>query len=370
MERWQQPPPETSDFKIKFAETKAHAKATEIELRQMEVAQANRHMSLLTAFMPNSFFWPGGDHDCVLVLLLMTLLICKAELIRKQAQEKFELSESCSERPGLRGAAGKQLSFAAGLVYSLSLLQATLYRYEQGLSQCSVDMYKTVGSLYPEMSAHECSLDFLIELLHKDQLDETVNVEPLTKAIKYYQHLYSIHLAEQRESGTMQDHIKFTQSALDCRSVEVGQLQAFLQGGQEASNIALLLQDLETWCSDTRQFCKKILWRMPGTDAPGIPAALAFGPQVSDTLLDCRKHLTWVVEVLQEVAAASAQLIAPLAENEGLPVAALEDLAFKASEQIYGTPSSNPDECLRQSCSPLISTMNKWATAMQEGVWR
>ena len=70
------------------------------------------------------------------------------------------------------------------------------------------------------------------------------------------------------------------------------------------------------------------------------------------------------------MAAASAQLIAPLAENKGLPVAALEDLAFKASEQIYGTPSSNPDECLRQSCSPLISTMNKWATAMQEGVWR
>jgi hypothetical protein len=44
--------------------------------------------------------------------------------------------------------------------------------------------------------------------------------------------------------------------------------------------------------------------------------------------------LTWVVAVLQEVAAAAAQLIAPLAENEGLPVAALEELAFKASEQV------------------------------------
>ncbi|XP_032353759.1 dynactin subunit 1-like isoform X4 [Camelus ferus] len=106
---------------------------------------------------------------------------------------------------------------------------------------------------------------------------------------------------------------------------------------------------------------------MPGTDAPGIPAALAFGPQVSDTLLDCRKHLTWVVAVLQEVAAAAAQLVAPLAENEGLPVATLEELAFKANEQIYGAPSSSPHECLRQSCSILISTMNKVATAMQEG---
>ncbi|XP_055971374.1 dynactin subunit 1 isoform X2 [Sorex fumeus] len=369
VERQQQPPPETFDFKIKFAETKAHAKAIEMELRQMEVAQANRHMSLLTAFMPDSFLRPGGDHDCVLVLLLMPRLICKAELIRKQAQEKFELSENCLERPGLRGAAGEQLSFAAGLVYSLSLLQATLHRYEHALSQCSVDVYKKVGSLYPEMSAHERSLDFLIELLHKDQLDETVNVEPLTKAIKYYQHLYSIHLAEQPEDSTMQlaDHIKFTQSALDCMSVEVGRLRAFLQSGQEASDIALLLRDLETSCSDIRQFCKKIRRRMPGTDAPGIPAALAFGQQVSDTLLDGRKHLTWVVAVLQEVAAAAAQLIAPLAENEGLPVATLEELAFKANEQIYGTPSSSPYECLRQSCTILISTMNKLATAMQEG---
>lgn len=35
--------------------------------------------------------------------------------------------------------------------------------------------------------------------------------------------------------------------------------------------------------------------------------------------------------------------------------------------QIYGSPSSSPYECLRQSCTILISTMNKLATAMQEG---
>lgn len=57
----------------------------------------------------------------------------------------------------------------------------------RALNKCSVEVYKKVGMLYPEMSVHERSLDFLIELLHKDQLDETVNVEPLTKAIKYYQ---------------------------------------------------------------------------------------------------------------------------------------------------------------------------------------
>ncbi|XP_032366938.1 dynactin subunit 1 isoform X7 [Etheostoma spectabile] len=365
----QQPPAEMFDFKIKFAETKAYAKAIEMELRKMEVSQANRHVSLLTSFMPESFLRHGGDHDCILVLLLIPRLICKAELISKQAQEKFDLNENCVERAGLRGAVGEQLSFAGGLVYSLSLLQTTLHKYEQALTQCSVDVYKKIGSLYPEMSVHERSLDVLIDLLHKDQLDETVNVEPLTKAIKYYQHLYSIHLADQNEDCTMQlaDHIRFTQSALDCMAVEVGRLRAFLHAGQEKADLAVLLKDLETSCSDIRQFCKKIRRRMPGTDAPGIPAALDFGQQVCDTLSDCRKHLTWVVAVLQEVAAAGAQMMAPLGEQEGLSALKLEDVAFKAGEQIYGSQGANPYDCLRQSCGIVIATMNKMATAMQEG---
>ncbi|XP_063042808.1 dynactin subunit 1a [Engraulis encrasicolus] len=368
-EQPQQPPAELFDFKIKFAETKAYAKAIEMELRKMEVGQANRQVSLLTSFMPDSFLRHGGDHDCILVLLLIPRLICKAELISKQAVEKFDLNGNLQERPGMKGSTGEQLSFASGLVYSLSLLQATLHKYEQALSHCSVEVYKRIGTLYQEMSVHERSLDFLIDLLHKDQLDETVQVEPLTKAIKYYQQLYSIHLSEQTEDCTTQlaDHIKFTQSALDCVVVEVGRLRAFLQAGQEGAELSVLLKDLDTSSGDIRQFCKKIRRRMPGTDAPGIPNALAFPPQVSEILAECRKQLTRVVAVLQEVAASGAQMAAPLAEQEGLPALRLEDEAFKAVEQVYGAHGLNARECLRQSCAAVIATMNKMATAMQEG---
>uniref|UniRef100_A0A8C2D7J1 Dynactin subunit 1 n=1 Tax=Cyprinus carpio TaxID=7962 RepID=A0A8C2D7J1_CYPCA len=358
-EQLQQPTTELFDFKIKFAETKAYAKAIEMELRKMEVNQANRQVSLLMSFMPESFLRHGGDHDCILVLLLIPRLICKAELISRQAQEKFDLSGG--ERSGLRGAAGEQLSFASGLVYSLTLLQATLHKYELALSQCGVEVYKRMGTLYSEMSVHERSLDFLIDLLHKDQLDETVQVEPLTKAIKYYQQLYSVHLSDQPEDCSMQlaDHIKFTQSALDCMGSEVGRLRAFLQAGQEGAELSVLLKDMDTSCGDIRQFCKKIRRRMPGTDAPGIPAALTFPPQVGEALADCRKQLTRVVAVLQEVAAAGAQMIAPLAEPEGLTGLKIED--------VYGSHGLNAYECLHQSCAALIASMNKMATAMQEG---
>lgn len=53
--------------------------AIEMELRKMEVAQSNRQVSLLTSFMPDSFLRHGGDHDCVLVLLLIPRLICKVQ---------------------------------------------------------------------------------------------------------------------------------------------------------------------------------------------------------------------------------------------------------------------------------------------------
>ncbi|XP_061768464.1 dynactin subunit 1-like isoform X4 [Nerophis ophidion] len=368
-EQFQQPPAELFDFKIKFAETKAYAKAIEMELRKMEVAQLNRQVNLLTSFMPDSFLRHGGDHDCILVLLLIPRIICKAELISKQAQEKFDLNGNVAQGTALKGPPGEQRSFASGLVYSLSLLQATLHKYEQALNVCTVDVFKRMGTLYSEMSFHERSLDYFIDLLHKDQLDETVQVEPLTKAIKYYQQLYSVHLVDHTEDCTVQlaDHIKFVQSALDCMGVEVGRLRAFLAAGQDSSTLAALLNDLDTSCSDIKQFCKKVRRRMPGTDAVGAPAALHFGQPVSEVLTECRRQLTRVVAVLQEVAAAGAQMIAPLGDQEGLNALKLEDIACKVVEQVYGAHGLNGPDCLRQSCCAIIATMNKTATAMQEG---
>ncbi|CAJ1086747.1 dynactin subunit 1-like isoform X11 [Xyrichtys novacula] len=331
----QHPPADLFDFKIKFAETKAYAKAIEMELRKMEVAQSIRQVSLLTSFMPDSFICHGGDHDCVLVLLLIPRLIFKADLISKQTQVKFGLDGNIAYGPGLRGPPGEQLSFASGLVYSLSLLQVTLHIYEQALNNCSVEIFKCMGTLYTEMSFHERSLDYFIDLLHKDQLDETVQVEPLKKAMKYYQQLQVIHLSDHTEDCTVQlaDHIKFTQSALDCIGVEVARLRSFQAAGQESTGFSIFLKDLNTSCSDIKQFCKKIHRRMPGTDVVGVPAAINFGPQVSEALTESRRQLTQVVAVLQKVVVAGAQMVAPLAEQEGINSLNLEDIACNAVEQ-------------------------------------
>lgn len=109
----------------------------------------------------------------------------------------------------------------------------------------------------------------------------------------------------------------------------------FLVMLQKQVKISIAVRLGQGKCCAARSHCAwEASWKATSLSLP-FPTIL-FPPnfQVSDTLLDCRKHLTWVVAVLQEVAAAGAQMIAPLAENEGLLAVKLEDLAFKASEQV------------------------------------
>lgn len=47
-------------FQKMFTETKAHSKAIDMELRRLEVAQANHHVAYLTQYMPDNFMSRGG----------------------------------------------------------------------------------------------------------------------------------------------------------------------------------------------------------------------------------------------------------------------------------------------------------------------
>lgn len=55
---------------------------------------------------------------------------------------------------------------------------------------------------------------------------------------------------------------------------------------------------------------------------------------MSEALAESRKQLSCVVAVLQEAAAAGAQLISTLSEQEGLSMPTLEDRVFKAVDQV------------------------------------
>ncbi|XP_066277786.1 dynactin subunit 1-like isoform X18 [Branchiostoma lanceolatum] len=396
-------PVETFDFKTKFAEVKAHAKQIDMELRKLEVQQANQHVNLLCAFMPDNFHRRGGDHDCIQVLLLIPRMVCKAQLLADQVRDKhesiqeqlygpeegeegesqqFELPQGGLDRTQVvRSHVGEQLGFANHLIYSLAIFQSILHKYDKALNSCSMELYMKVGTLYPEMALHERALDHLIDLLKKDQLDETVSMEALNKAIAFYQaardyleaqkrpkHLYSVHLMNEVVDCTtlLGDHLRITSAAQDSVQTDLNRLKVLLHPGQETSDFAILLKDLETSNGDCRQFAKKIKRHMPGEESS---RTLSFGQEVhvQDSLADCAKHLDRLVRCLQDITAGAMSQAALLGDNEGIQAKKLEELAFKVSDQVYGKDDTGPFEAMRMSFSLLIIAMNKLSTAMMEG---
>eukprot|EP00105_Crassostrea_gigas_P032172 XP_011455079.1 PREDICTED: dynactin subunit 1 [Crassostrea gigas] len=178
---------EVIDFKTKFAESKAYAKTIDMELRKLEVQQANRHVGLLQSFMGDNFMNRGGDHDAILVLLMIPRIINKAELLASQIKDKFELTEDIDRDSVLKNHRAEQSSFSRMLVLLLNTLQGIMRQYDFALKTCNVDLLLKIGTLLPEISAHETSVDYFIELLRKDQLDETISLDLLEKSISYFQ---------------------------------------------------------------------------------------------------------------------------------------------------------------------------------------
>ncbi|XP_059148678.1 dynactin subunit 1-like isoform X2 [Physella acuta] len=373
------PTAELMDFKTKFAETKAYAKTIDMELRRLDVQQANSHIKMLLSFMPEAFMGRGGDHDAICVLLMIPRIINKAELLASQVKDKYDVTDKIDRDHVLKSHKAEQCSFANHLNLLLNILYGTMKQYESALNSCSTDLFLKIGTLLPEMSAHEKSVDYFIDMLRKDQLDETVSVDLLEKSISFFQQLYHVHLSHERIDCThmMSSDVRIVLSACDAISTEIARLKILLLPGQEQSNFSILLKDLETCNNDTRTCARKIKRRLP-QEGSAATTPLKFGKEIQDLLTDCRKQISCVARLLKIVATGAMQQAAimtggklleleKLLDREGLLPKKMEELAQQAAHEIYSKDNTDAYESLRLSFGVVVGTMNKLANAMENG---
>ncbi|XP_021378666.1 dynactin subunit 1-like isoform X2 [Mizuhopecten yessoensis] len=376
------PTMEAFDFKTKFAESKAYAKEVgsvtiDMELRKLEVQQASYQVTLLKSFMPNSFSNRGGDQDAVGVLLMIPRVISKCELLASQVKDKFEMVENINRETVLKSHMAQQCSYALQMVLMLNTLTTIMKQYEYAMRTCSVELFLKIGTLLPEMNAHEKSVDYFIELLRKDQLDENISLDLLEKSINYFQQLHAVHLVAEKVDCTslMANKTKLVLSACDCVSTDIARLKVLLQPGQEQTQISILLKDLENCNSDTRMCARKVKRRLPQGDGAAMP--LSFGKEIRSLLEDCGKNITCVAKTLQHTALGAMQQAALLTggrmdlENckdaEGLMPKKMEEIAYEASDKVYGKEDTGPYDCTKVSFGQVVGTMSKIANAMENG---
>lgn len=357
---------EMLDFKKMFAETKAHAKAIDVELRRLEIQEAGTHVRYLMAYMGDSFLARGGDYEAIQVLLLVPRLVCKSDILFGQIKEQFGGVPDLVDRNSvLKGHNVDRFVFGSRLIHLLLCLNKTLHQFNHALSTCSVDTLLRVGTLYPEMSVHEKGLDFYIELLHKGQLDENVHVTNLEKTVSYFDTIYPMNLAESKTNCDvfLADHVKMGLAAVDNLRTEIKRCRVLMDPKSEGTQVGILMKTLENQLKDLELQVKNIKRRLPQDGSQG---PITFPESVGVTVAQCSTNLYLVVKVFDAFGKNLMSLAASDPDAAGVPGPKIHD-ALQAAVDAKTDFGDQGIEFTTKSVAMALTKLSVIATAIQNG---
>ncbi len=120
---------QSSEFKTKIVETKTYGEIIDNELKKIDVHNLSRHVHFLTLFLPEQFIKRGGDHDCILVFLLIQRLISKCDLLTNEIKKKVQKLDQVNIDDVIKTHRAEQWSFTCKISQSLSIFRLILRKY-------------------------------------------------------------------------------------------------------------------------------------------------------------------------------------------------------------------------------------------------
>ncbi|XP_071536927.1 dynactin subunit 1 isoform X2 [Panulirus ornatus] len=359
-------PSEIIDFKKMFTETKAHSKAIDMELRRLEVAQANQHVAYLTQYMPDNFMTRGGDHDAVLVLLLVARMIWKADIVVGGLRDKYPAPEVIDRNMVLKSHSVEQYAFSSRLLQLLYTLEALLHQYQHILGTCSVEVFLKLGTLYPEMASHERNVDFYVDLLRKDQLDENIPMDALEKTVAYFSTVYPAHLASEKMDQTLYltDVVRVLSSGTDATATYSAAITTMLHPQHDTCEVAMVCKDVSAASKEIQGAVRRIRRRMPQDGSVG---PLTYPQDVQDALTGAITFINNSARALKHVTKSCLQQASLLTDPEnGITGDKLKELAHQATDLIFGGEDLGP-ESIRLSLQRTQNEICRIANILEKG---
>ncbi|XP_015375874.1 PREDICTED: dynactin subunit 1 isoform X2 [Diuraphis noxia] len=251
--------PEMLDFKKMFAETKAHSRAIDLELRRMETQEAQQHIQYLLAYMPDSFLSVGGDYDAILSLLLLPRMIWKSEILMTHVRDKYPDVQEITKEILIKDHSAEQFATRSRLSFYLYSLQAALRQFVHGMNTTTPETLIKIGESYPDMTIQEKVLNGYIEMLKIDQLDENVNTENLERCVAYFKHVYVpiIQDFNPHYEHLLLDNVSVLSAACNTIQTDANIIKCVIQC-DSSSNVLKLCDDVSVACEVIHQHLKQI----------------------------------------------------------------------------------------------------------------
>ncbi|XP_055637858.1 dynactin subunit 1 isoform X2 [Toxorhynchites rutilus septentrionalis] len=353
---------ETIDFKQMFAESKAFTRAIDLQLRQIELTQANEHVKYLSAFMPEVFMARGGDHDAILVILLVSRIVFKSGIIVSQARERFSAVPQIDRNAIVGGHEIYQFRFRSRLLHHVHNLQSVMHQFLYGLTACQPDTLLKIGSSLPEMQAQEKMVDEIVDLLKANQLDENSSTDNLEKCVTFFNAMYLVLLSGEdllNEAQIVRDCTASISAACDSILTDANVIKTLIKGGDETSDSGLLMQYIIQNVESVKQQLKLIKRRLP-QDVTITKCNLSM-----NTLQNLKKtteSLNKFMSVMFYSAKQVAQIVTADPETEvSIPHDKLWDIISNACEKVYEQDDLGPSQNIRSVLSKTSTDMSQLA---------
>lgn len=252
-----------------------------------------------------------------------------------------------------------------------------LGKYQEILGKCDSDLFMKIGGLYAELAQHEKSIDYYVELLRTDKLDEMVALDGLEKTLAYFQSVYNIHLSS-NESGSGHDsstnHSKFVQDLLEVLKLGIEALLIDLKVITQltTSEVAMSIAQMVTMLGDVDQFVKKIRRSLTTSGAQEQACVLHLSSTIEAELFDCLSGLTNLVRCFKTIRTEvfgqfteqfTNQSEASSEENELKVQLITADELDKVSKEATG----NNVKGLAEGLTTVMSILAKFSTMLQQG---
>ncbi|KAI8817169.1 dynein associated protein-domain-containing protein [Fimicolochytrium jonesii] len=143
-------------LQLQSTQAKAHARSVELELRKLEVEQANLHLSILTPYLPETFF--QTDHSSIAALLLFKRMQFKALLLARWVDESAHVPTGDTDH----------LAVALHVLSYLAQVSGLSSQLATHIETAAPADFESFGKIPTHLAGVEMKLDVVLEQLQKD----------------------------------------------------------------------------------------------------------------------------------------------------------------------------------------------------------
>ncbi|CAB3232227.1 unnamed protein product [Arctia plantaginis] len=352
--------------------SRASTRSIDLQLRALELTQAKARAEMLAACLPDHFMTSAGDHDAILLILLLQRLKTKAEIILGQIRERFPPVNVWDREVVTKTHTAVQYSFRCQLEYQLQMIQCFVSMWSAALESCTPALLLRCASALPDAAQQERALDALAHLLKGNELDENCSLDGVERVWTYLCAMWSaLSLgAAAGEGGVACGPLQHACGALDALAralhADATALTHILQQSERTQDLGQLHETICTAAATLQQQIKSVRRKLPS----GVMLQTVLDPQLVERVRgECASSL-WRCARATSLAARAACACAATAGERGdgapLPHATLLQLWSAAVDKVYQQDDHGPVRTIKHSLSQVSSDVTKLAIFTQD----